>query len=102
MSEVAHIFESEGRRIMWETSDPKLASQPILSKGTPVRLTWAAPALWRVMDASGRVIGHLQASAQRQGVRYRARRFHTASRTFRELGEFWSADDAIECLRFAR
>ena len=87
---------------MWESSDPKLESQPPLAADTPVRLTCAAPALWRVVDASGRVIGHLQASAQRQGVRYRARRFHTASRTFRELGEFWSADDAIECLRFAR
>ena len=87
---------------MWEYSDPKLESQPLLAADTPVRLTSAAPALWRVVDASGRVIGHLQASAQRQGVRYRARRFHTASRTFRELGEFWSADDAIECLRFAR
>ena len=87
---------------MWEYSDPKLDSQPPLAADTPVRLTSAAPALWRVVDASGRVIGHLQASAQRQGVRYRARRFHSASRTFRELGEFWSADDAIECLRFAR
>ena len=71
---------------MWESSDPKLESQPSLAVGTPVRLTCAAPALWRVMDASGRVIGHLQASAQRQGVRYRARRFHTASRTFNALG----------------
>lgn len=68
----------------------------------PVRLSAAAPALWRVTDASGIVIGHLQAVAFAQGVRYRARRFHPASRSFRDLGDFWSADDAVDCIRFAR
>ncbi len=75
---------------------------PVVPAGTSVRLTAAAPALWRVIDGSGRVIGHLQAMAEEAGVRYRARRFHAATRTFRDLGEFWSAGDAIDCLRFAR
>ena len=75
---------------------------PILRSGTPVRLMSAAPSLWRVIDAGGRIIGHLEARAQSHGVRYRARRFHAASRSFRELGDFWSADDAVDCLRFAR
>lgn len=75
---------------------------PPLERPGGFRLTGAGPALWRVLDASGRVIGHLQAVAHSQGVRYRARRFHTATRAFRDLGDFWSADDAVDCLRFAR
>jgi hypothetical protein len=67
-----------------------------------VRLAPAAPSLWRVVDTAGRVIGHLQALADDAGVRYRARRFHSTTRAFRDLGDFWSADDAIDCLRFAR
>jgi hypothetical protein len=55
-----------------------------------------------VVDRSGRVIGHLQASVHTGGVRYRARRFQAASRAFLDLGDFWSASDALDCLRFAR
>lgn len=77
-------------------------SPPAVAPGVPVLLADAAPALWRVIDRSGRVIGHLQALGQGGSVRYRARRFHAASRAFLELGEFWSAADAIDCLRFAR
>ncbi|WP_194398234.1 hypothetical protein [Microbacterium atlanticum] len=67
-----------------------------------VRLTPAAPHLWRVQDASGRVVGHLEAVAHSDGTRVRARRFHPPSRAFRDLGDFWSADDALECLRLGR
>ena len=82
--------------------DTAPVDSPKIKTGVPVELARAAPALWRVRDASGRVIGHLQALPLADGIRYRARRFHAASRAFRELGEFWSADDAIDCLRFAR
>lgn len=75
---------------------------PSIPSGVPLRLAAAAPALWRVIDQSGRVIGHLQAVVESRGTRFRARRFHAASRTFRDLGEFWNARDAIDCLRFAR
>ena len=75
---------------------------PSVPAGVPVRLARAAASLWRVVDRSGRVIGHLQAIAQPDGVRFRARRFHAASRAFLELGEFWNAADAIDCLRLAR
>ncbi|MHC2999082.1 hypothetical protein OB08_07115 [Microbacterium sp. HJ5] len=75
---------------------------PTLPPGAPVRLAPAAPSLWRVIDRRGLVIGHLQALAQPGGIRYRARRFHAASRAFLELGDFWSVADAVDCLRFAR
>lgn len=83
-------------------TDSTSISVPAIPPGVPLRLLDAAPALWRVVDRSGRVIGHLQALAHSNGVRYRARRFHAASRAFLELGEFWSAADALDCLRFAR
>ena len=79
-----------------------LIESPVLRRGTTVQLTAAAAGLWRVIDSRGRIIGHLEALAARQGVRYRARRFHAASRAFRDLGDFWSADDAVDALRFTR
>ncbi len=75
---------------------------PSLSHATDLRLSRASALLWRVTDRTGHVVGHLQAFTASGGVRYRARRFHSASHGFRDLGEFWSADDAVECLRYAR
>ncbi len=80
---------------------PKVGIPP-LSHAVSVRLVAAAPGLWRIVDRSGRVIGHLQAVTHGDDIRFRARRFHTPSRAFRDLGEFWSADDAVECVRLAR
>jgi hypothetical protein len=80
---------------------PRLAT-PDTPRGTRLRLARAAPELWRVIDERGRVIGHLQALAEGAELRYRARRFHSPTRTFRDLGDFWSAVDAIDCLRFGR
>lgn len=88
------------------TDTPPFGASPIdapaIPPGVPLRLLDAAPSLWRVVDRSGRVIGHLQAITQGGGIRYRARRFQAASRAFLELGEFWSASDALDCVRFAR
>ncbi|HKP07397.1 MAG TPA: hypothetical protein VJU58_09115 [Microbacterium sp.] len=75
---------------------------PLLAPRTGMRLVAAAPSLWRVLEPGGRVIGHLQEVAQSGGTRFRARRYNPAAHAFRDLGEFWSADDAVECLRFAR
>lgn len=83
-------------------TDPQQSDIPTPTPARPVRLAGAAPSLWRVIDASGRVIGHVQALAQADGVRFRARRFRVATRAFMDLGEFWSVDDAIDCLRFVR
>lgn len=87
---------------MTSLTDLKPQSPPSLRLGTPVRLVRAAAALWRVTDVTGHVIGHLEAMPGPSGTQYRARRFHAASRVFRDLGDFWSPDDAIDCLRFAR
>ncbi|GAA2013546.1 hypothetical protein [Microbacterium ulmi] len=82
------------------TSTP--TSPPVLQRPSQVRLVSAAPSLWRVIDGNGRVIGHLQVLSIGSERRFRARRFHAATRAFRDLGDFWSADDAVDCLRFTR
>lgn len=50
---------------------------------------------WRVIDRSGRALGHVK----RADDRFLARRFHVPTATFRELGAFRSVDDACACLR---
>lgn len=60
------------------------------------------PGRWRVLDASGLIIGHVDTRPGMQGVRYRALRYRPASRGFLELGGFWSLDDAVDCLRAGR
>ena len=82
-----------------ETRTPRT---PHLETPSGVRLVSAAPALWRVLEPGGRVIGHLQEVAQAGGSRFRARRYSARSHAFLDLGDFWSADDAVECLLFTR
>lgn len=64
------------------------------------KVTTVRPGLWRVTDARGRVRGNLRALDHDGEPRYAAERFHPPSKGFRRLGEFWSADDALDCLRY--
>ncbi|WP_292832681.1 hypothetical protein [Microbacterium sp.] len=57
---------------------------------------------WRVLDHAGRALGQLVASGEPDDMRYRARRFHPASGTFRDVGDFRRAGEALECLRLLR
>lgn len=63
-------------------------------------LVRAADHLWRVQDAREHVLGHLRLVADPLGLRYRAERLHLATGTFRVIGEFWRADDAVAALRY--
>lgn len=78
------------------------AKAPVVSARLGVHFSPAAARLWRVIDRTGRVIGHLQQLTDRGETRFRARRFHAPSHGFRDLGDFWNADDAVESLRFTR
>lgn len=53
---------------------------------------------WRVRDERGRALGLLCTIEEDAGARYQAFRFHAPSRRFREIGRFWRAEDALECL----
>ncbi|MBB4138999.1 hypothetical protein [Microbacterium invictum] len=67
-----------------------------------VALLPVGPGLWRVVDRSGRAVGHLAERSIHAGGGWEARRFHVPSRSFRQIGIFWSAAEAVECLRLSR
>jgi len=62
-------------------------------------LVRASAHLWRVQDRTGRVLGHLRIREEPLGLRYRAERLHLATGSFRLVGDFWTADDAVAALR---
>lgn len=62
-------------------------------------LVRAGDHLWRVQGPGGRILGHVRIVADPMGLRYRAERLHLATGTFRIVGEFWRADDAVQALR---
>ncbi|MFE1644965.1 hypothetical protein ACFM35_05230 [Microbacterium sp. P01] len=73
-----------------------------ISPTVPARLVQTGEDLWRVVDVGGLVLGHVLVIDDGAGIRYRARRFHAVSRTFRDLGDFWSCADAVDCVRTSR
>lgn len=75
---------------------------PELTAPAWARLTRVARGRWRVSDRTGRIVGHLHSIHTERGWRYAAERFSAASRTFRALGEFWTAAEALDCLRYQR
>jgi len=86
-------------------SDTQLTSLPEVPYATPrlsspkEHLVRASAHLWRVQDANGRVLGHLRLRPDPLGMRYRAERLHLATASFRLVGDFWRADDAVAALR---
>ncbi len=74
---------------------------PALSPLLGLRLERAGAELWRAVDRSGRVIGHLRTMSGPDGMRFRAQRFKAASGRFLDLGDFWSADEAAWCLHYS-
>lgn len=67
---------------------------------TREQLIRASDRLWRVQDATGRILGHLRIVADPLGLHYRAERLHLATGAFRLVGDFWRADDAVLALRY--
>ncbi len=67
-----------------------------------MRMLRVGDALWRVVDREGRAVGHLTVRTDVRGRRFVARRFQVSSRTFRDIGEFWTPREAVDCLRLSR
>ena len=56
--------------------------------------------LWRITRTDGSVLGYIDAPAV-AGARYAAKRLRSDRRSFFNLGDFRSFDEALECLRFS-
>jgi hypothetical protein len=67
-------------------------------RGNGPTLVAVRDGLWRVVDRTGAVIGHIERQAHSDGDRYLARRIVMATRRI-ELGAFWRMDDAADCFR---
>lgn len=76
---------------------PRTAS-PTLDVATPgVRVVPLASGRWRIVGRTGALLGLLEAA---DGGGYRALRFSVRERGYRMLGDFRSATDAADALRF--
>lgn len=53
--------------------------------------------LWRVTRTSGDVLGYVEQFRETGGMRYRAKRMIALQHRFVPLGEFWTAEEAIDC-----
>ncbi|GAA3741032.1 hypothetical protein GCM10022239_15960 [Leifsonia bigeumensis] len=56
--------------------------------------------LWRVTRVDGEVLGYVESFLEPRGRRYRSKRLIALQKRFLPIGEFWSFDDAVDCLRF--
>lgn len=56
--------------------------------------------LWRVTRVDGDVLGYVESFLEPRGRRFRSKRLIVLHKRFVELGDFWSFDDAVDCLRF--
>jgi len=81
------------------TTSPLPPRDPLVNGAT---LVAASENLWRVIGPSGRILGHLGARGDGTARRYLALRYQPAQRRLRELGSFWNAADAVDCLRWSR
>jgi hypothetical protein len=81
-----------------QTSLIRHDAQPGVSRRGGITLLPVTDDLWRVIDRSGSIVGHVQKRTDADGVRFAARRLMAATRTM-EVGVFWRIDDAADCFR---
>lgn len=53
--------------------------------------------LWRITRPDGEVLGYVERVDTPAGHRFVAKRLLQRQRRFLPVGEFWSADDALDC-----
>jgi hypothetical protein len=70
---------------------------PVATRRTGITSVQLNNGLWRVTRTSGAVLGYVE---QLAGGRFAAKRLAPSGRSFLPLGEFWTFDDAMDCLRF--
>jgi len=81
----------------------------LLERATPLPLTSTHPGvavlalhgrLWRATRADGAVLGYVELLDTPDGERFVSKRLRPRAQGFLPVGEFWSADEAIDSLRY--
>lgn len=94
------MFDSERNHMIIDATD-EAAVADAASRARLSAIT-VAPRLWRIADPWGRVIGHVQSIGDGDDRRFRAQRYRAELHAFRVLGDFWSCEQAVECVRLSR
>ena len=55
--------------------------------------------MWRAMRPDGAVLGYVEIVETPDGERFMSKRLRPRAQGFLPVGEFWTADEAIESLR---
>lgn len=88
---------SEVARNLGHVNLPRTVSATLDVTTPGVRLVPLASGRWRVLGRTGALLGMLESADE---GRYRAMRFSVRERGYRMLGDFRSATDAADALRF--
>jgi hypothetical protein len=75
-------------------------ARPVARSRGNLRVLDVRDDLSRVTSADGSIVGYVDRVDLADGQAYRARRYIAAERRFVELPTVWSADDAVDCLRW--
>lgn len=80
----------------------------LLERAVPLPLAAAHPGvtilalhgrLWRATRPDGAVLGYVEIIETGEGERFRSKRLRPRAQGYLIIGEFWSADEAIDSLR---
>lgn len=81
----------------------------LLERATPLPLAAAHPEiialalhgrLTRITRHDGAVLGYVELIDSGEGEQFRAKRLRPRAQGFLVVGDFWTADDAVDALRF--
>lgn len=94
-------FDFAGSTVLDRSSHESSTALPLgLAERRGITLVQLHDELWRVTRSDGDVLGYIESYRDPQGRRFRSKRLIPLHKRFVALGEFWSFDDAVDCLRF--
>uniref|UniRef100_A0A942SYQ7 Uncharacterized protein n=1 Tax=Neobacillus citreus TaxID=2833578 RepID=A0A942SYQ7_9BACI len=84
------------------TTEPtlRIRTTPLVRTRGDLRILDVRDDLSRITRANGEIVGYVDRVDVAGGTAYRARRYVATERRFVELPDVWSADDAVDCLRW--
>ncbi len=92
-------FDFAGSPVL-DLHESSASATPGAARRRGIALVQLHDELWRVTRTDGEVLGYIESFVVPDGRRYRSKRLIPLHRRFLHLGDFWSFDDAVDCLRF--